>query len=407
MLSQVTLQTSRNARRLVKAVQNRSGKMRERTPSYHQREKVTLHSGDATLKTETEYKDKISALTKKLVGADSLRRSRYEQLVAEHSEVISQLQRVICSSSSRLVPVGSIANSLCINNSDVDLCFVAENHDEFLRDFNENPNFKVALMRNVADLLEKSSELKLQYECVLLMRSRIPLVVVKLANGISVDIQFPSSNFHAVRNTNLIRHYVMADKRFPQLYMWARELFTALGARNSRQGLLSSYHIVLLVVHFLQCKHIFSEPVLPVLTQTHSHLVSRELPLSEIIKLMDRPITDELEGWSSANTMSVGTLAVKMIDYYTRFNIRTSMIDIANGRVVRRRQTPYNMKLQIMDPYSRITVCHSKDIVEAFYRAVTHTHEAFKSGSMIDSYPKFDDMAQAPQIRSGSYEFFK
>uniref|UniRef100_A0A1I7ZNF3 PAP-associated domain-containing protein n=1 Tax=Steinernema glaseri TaxID=37863 RepID=A0A1I7ZNF3_9BILA len=404
MLSQTTRQFCRNARRLVKSTptHRKSNNDRQRSVNALPDGRVTLHSGDMKLKIETEYEGKISALTKKLLRADKKRREGYAKLVQERSAVVAQLQKVICASSSRLIPVGSLANSLgSVEGSDIDLCFVAEKHDEFLRAFNDHPNFKIALMRSVADLLEGSSEVKLKSECQLVMRSRIPLVIVNLANGVSVDIQFPNATFQAVRNTNLIRHYVMADKRFAQLYIWARQLFTALGAKNSKQGLLSSYHIMLLVVHFLQCKHIFSEPVLPVLTQTHPHLVSRELPPSEVIKLLDQPITDQLEGWQSQNNMQVGVLAVRMIEYYSRFNVGNTVIDIGRGRAMRRRQTPYNRKLQVLDPYSRVTVCHSRGIVDAFCHAVTSAHEAFRSGTLIDSYPVFDDVPERTSRNAG------
>ncbi|TKR87678.1 hypothetical protein L596_012041 [Steinernema carpocapsae] len=248
-------------------------------------------------------------------------------------------------------------------------------------------------MRTSADLLEQSSEIELGAPCQLIVRSSIPLVIVKLKNGISVDIQFPVwQDFQAIRNTNLIRHYVMADKRFGELYLWAKQLFTVLGARNSKQGLLSSYHIILLVVHFLQCKHIFAEPVLPVLMETHHDRVAPDLPVQEVVELMQKPLEDQLEGWKSENEMSTGLLALKFIEYYSRFRPQDYSIDIGKGSVFKRRQTGFNdHHLRIYDPYSPVTVCRNRLILPALMSAVTTTSNAMQNGRMIDTYPNFED----------------
>ncbi|VDM68127.1 unnamed protein product [Strongylus vulgaris] len=44
--------------------------------------------------------------------------------------------------------------------------------------------------------------------CVVLHQLRVPLLIVHLKSGQSMDIQFPDEQFQAIRNTNLIRHYV-------------------------------------------------------------------------------------------------------------------------------------------------------------------------------------------------------
>lgn len=46
-------------------------------------------------------------------------------------------------------------------------------------------------------------------ECMVLYRARVPILVIKYKNGLSVDIQFPNDSYQAIRNTNLVRHYAM------------------------------------------------------------------------------------------------------------------------------------------------------------------------------------------------------
>ncbi|KAK5974698.1 hypothetical protein GCK32_018127 [Trichostrongylus colubriformis] len=125
---------------------------------------------------------------------------------------------------------------------------------------------------------------------VILHHLRVPLLIVHLQNGRSIDIQFPDEQFQAIRNTNLIRHYVQCDNRLSKLFLYLRMLFDALEIRNSKYGLLSSYHILLLAIHFLQCEQaLIPWTVLPVLCKTHSDLVSSHIPIDDVVATLDAP----------------------------------------------------------------------------------------------------------------------
>lgn len=45
-----------------------------------------------------------------------------------------------------------------------------------------------------------------------LPRMRVPLLIIRYSSGLSIDIQFPEENYHAIRNTNLIRTYKAVQK---------------------------------------------------------------------------------------------------------------------------------------------------------------------------------------------------
>ncbi|KHJ74866.1 hypothetical protein OESDEN_25518 [Oesophagostomum dentatum] len=47
--------------------------------------------------------------------------------------------------------------------------------------------------------------------CVVLHQLRVPLLIIHLKSGHSIDVQFPDEQFQAIRNTNLIRHYVQVQ----------------------------------------------------------------------------------------------------------------------------------------------------------------------------------------------------
>lgn len=64
--------------------------------------------------------------------------------------------------------------------------------------------------------IQKNSDIGLENlisdKCLILDRTRIPLLILYFKNGYKVNILVPNDiNFHAIRNTNLMRHYVMAS----------------------------------------------------------------------------------------------------------------------------------------------------------------------------------------------------
>lgn len=48
----------------------------------------------------------------------------------------------------------------------------------------------------------------------ILSNARVPILMVKLNNGTTMDIQFPATDYHSIRNTNLIRHYAAVNLTF-------------------------------------------------------------------------------------------------------------------------------------------------------------------------------------------------
>lgn len=102
-------------------------------------------------------------------------------------------------------------------------------------------------------LYKLDSKLKV-VNSVSFIHARVPILIVTFESGLMMDIQVPLFDFQAIRNTNLVKHYVMADNRFPKVYLYIKKLFETLGLRNSKGGLLSSYHLMMLTIHFLQCR---------------------------------------------------------------------------------------------------------------------------------------------------------
>ncbi|CAO4376199.1 unnamed protein product [Caenorhabditis nigoni] len=126
-----------------------------------------------------------------------------------------------------LLPVGSMVTNFVNKQSDFDFVFFPKREIprlRFLRDFHQNPSFKQNFMSVFAKLIARESE-KLGEpveKVVELPRMRIPLLIIRYASGLSIDIQFPEERYHTLRNTPLMRMYEACDNRFTLLFLWLR-----------------------------------------------------------------------------------------------------------------------------------------------------------------------------------------
>lgn len=299
-----------------------------------------------------------------------------------------------------LLPVGSMVTKFVNKQSDFDFVFFPKRDDHrhrFLKDFHQNPSFKQNFMSVFAKLIAReSAKLGEPVEKVVeLPRMRVPLLIVRYASGLSIDIQFPEENYHALRNTHLMRMYKLCDNRFTLLFLWLRAVCDKLEVRNSKYGLLSSYHLLLLVVHFLQSEQALSPwPVLPVLAKTHPALVTPEIPIAKVAELVkaEDPCLDVFS-WHSHNKMAISELIIRFVDYYCHFNAAKEAIYIQKGLAQRRKQVFGDVRLQIIDPYSPISVCRSPHASAAFFSAVQFMRKQFKNGHMLASLPDVPEAA--------------
>lgn len=300
-----------------------------------------------------------------------------------------------------LLPVGSMVTKFVNKHSDFDFVFFPTRDDQrhrFLKDFHQNPSFKQNFMSVLAKLIAReSAKLGEPVEKVVeLPRMRVPLLIVRYSSGLSIDIQFPEGNYHALRNTHLMKMYKLCDNRFTLLYLWLRAVCDKLEVRNSKYGLLSSYHLLLLVVHFLQSEQALSPwPVLPVLAKSHPSLVTSEIPIAKVAELVksEDPRLDAFS-WNSHNKMAISELIVRFVDYYHHFNAAKEAIYIEKGLAQKRKQVFGDVRLQLIDPYSPVSVCRSPHASAAFFASIQFMRKQFKNGQMLTSLPDVPEAAQ-------------
>jgi hypothetical protein len=63
------------------------------------------------------------------------------------------------------------------------------------------------VIEQIRHLRDIDRDLELKNDVIPLIFTRVPLLIVEFNNGVMMDIQFPNIDYHALRNTNLVRHY--------------------------------------------------------------------------------------------------------------------------------------------------------------------------------------------------------
>ncbi|ETN86405.1 hypothetical protein NECAME_16354, partial [Necator americanus] len=130
-------------------------------------------------------------------------------------------------------------------------------------------------------------------------------------------------------------------------------------------------------------------PVLPVLCKTHNNLVGAHIPIDNVVSLLDSPQVPA--EWRSHNQMSTAELAVRFVDYYSNFDISQRIIYIEKGIAPRRRQVSGEVHLQLVDPYSKVTVCRSSAAARAFADAMSFLRRKMINGHFLNSFPSFPE----------------
>uniref|UniRef100_A0A7E4VD61 PAP-associated domain-containing protein n=1 Tax=Panagrellus redivivus TaxID=6233 RepID=A0A7E4VD61_PANRE len=348
-----------------------------------------------SIQVKSNFKDKLNFLDNILVDFDTKRVKNFEKLKEQRRELVKAIENHICAAgNARLIPVGSLVTGLVFDvASDLDLCLFAENKN-FYNDLVRNESFRIFVFKQMQSLTYELGSLNPELivsENVFFPFANVPLQITRFKSGFSMDIQIPIHNFQAIRNTNLVKHYVLADGRFPLVYHYFRRLFDALGLRNSKDGLFSSYHLLMLTIHFLQCRSL-TNPVLPVLCSTHPHRVGADVPIEKVFAFLDGSIgLPEDFGWKSENKQSAAELVVDMVDYYRRFNVRTDVIYINRGFASKKKRAESMNFLQIYDPYGPQTITKSMHLPDALETAFSFIYRKMNTGMFLNTFPNFPE----------------
>lgn len=175
----------------------------------------------------------------------------------------AQLQREIqlLFPQSRLFLVGSSLNGFGARSSDGDLCLVVK----------EEPVNQKTEARHILTLVHKHfcTRLSGYIERPQLIRAKVP--IVKFRDKVScVEFDLNVNNTVGIRNTFLLRTYAYLENRVRPLVLVIKKWASHHEINDASRGTLSSYSLVLMVLHYLQT---LPEPILPSLQKFTQNLL--------------------------------------------------------------------------------------------------------------------------------------
>uniref|UniRef100_A0AC35UCU1 NTP_transf_2 domain-containing protein n=1 Tax=Rhabditophanes sp. KR3021 TaxID=114890 RepID=A0AC35UCU1_9BILA len=339
------------------------------------------------------HEPKLKILDELLKEADVRRGERHKEMLETIVPIVKKIEKCICTEESRLVTIGSLATGLTLRgSSDVDLCFVttSKHSNQFMADLTANYDFRRTFMSTIVGLIKKDQSIwdYRNNHALYLPGIKVPLLTLNFGKKIKFDMQF--SHYHSLRNTDLLRHFAGLDSRFRMLYIWVKELAIQMRIKDGAFGLLSSYHISLLVAHFLQTKRSNDSSVLPLVTKVFEDRISGKVLIEKVIESLDTPVNIK-KIITSKNTDSISDLVVQFVDYFAGFDYYNNAIYIDKAHPVPKKQPLINAKLQIFDPYSDESISNGIHTVEAFSLAMKFVQDRMKKGFFLNTFPQFPE----------------
>lgn len=151
-----------------------------------------------------------------------------------------------------------------------------------------------------------------------------------LDNVGKIDVTLNINKLVSVRNTQLLHCYGQMDWRVRPLVLAIKAWAGYHSINDAYNKSISSYSLVLMVIHYLQyCK----PSVLPCL---HDLLPKQFDSCSNVRSLR---LTQKLPKFSSENTSTLGELLVGFLYYYSyRFNFKKCAISVRVGKAITKRE---------------------------------------------------------------------
>ncbi|NWZ05142.1 GLD2 polymerase, partial [Agelaius phoeniceus] len=225
---------------------------------------------------------------------------------------------------SRLFLVGSSLNGFGTRTSDGDLCLVIK----------EEPVNQKTEARRILSLVQKLFCTKLcnYIERPQLIRAKVPIVKFRdkklntmmlhffcLPNS-NVDFDLNVNNVIGIRNTFLLRSYAFIENRVRPLVLVIKKWASFHDINDASRGTLSSYSLVLMVLHYLQSKYFLHECFDPTMQLHFVHQAPRTIP-----------------PYVSKNGSSLGDLLIGFFKYYaTEFDWSHQMISVREAKAIAR-----------------------------------------------------------------------
>ncbi|KFP34783.1 Poly(A) RNA polymerase GLD2 [Chlamydotis macqueenii] len=254
-------------------------------------------SPDPIETTRPVAKDKLSQQVLELFQACQQQTCDLNRKELCRTELQREIQRIF--PKSRLFLVGSSLNGFGTRSSDGDLCLVVK----------EEPVNQKTEARHILSLVQKlfSTKLSNYIERPQLIRAKVP--IVKFRDKVScVEFDLNVNNIVGIRNTFLLRTYAYIESRVRPLVLVVKKWASFHDINDASRGTLSSYSLVLMVLHYLQT---LAEPILPSLQKNYPESFDPTMQLHLVHQV---PCT--IPPYISKNGSSLGDLLIGFFKYY-------------------------------------------------------------------------------------------
>ncbi|KAM7076208.1 poly(A) RNA polymerase GLD2 isoform 1-T4 [Ciconia maguari] len=263
-------------------------------------------------------KDKLSQQVLELFQACQQQTCDLNRKELCRTELQREIQRIF--PQSRLFLVGSSLNGFGTRSSDGDLCLVVK----------EEPVNQKTEARHILSLVQKlfSTKLSSYIERPQLIRAKVP--IVKFRDKVScVEFDLNVNNVVGIRNTFLLRTYAYIENRVRPLVLVVKKWASFHDINDASRGTLSSYSLVLMVLHYLQT---LPEPILPSLQKNYPESFD---PAMQLHLVHQAPCT--IPPYLSKNGSSLGDLLIGFFKYYaTEFDWSHQMISVREAKAIPR-----------------------------------------------------------------------
>lgn len=282
-----------------------------------------------------------------------------------------------------LYVVGSSMNGFGTNKSDMDLCLMLT-------------HLPIDQRQEAFDILRivQRSLRKLDFiSNILLIPAKVP--ILKFTDNLKhIECDLNINNHVGIRNTHLLNAYSKIDWRIKPLVIFVKSWAKFQNINDASQGTISSYSIVLMVLHYLQCG--CNPPVIPNLQRLYPNKFSNQTDIRSLT------LNERMDYPPSNNSQSVGKIFIGFLKYFSEeFDFDKYVISIRTGTKLLKstviRENPENHSqwkcLCIEEPFDRTNTARSCFDTQVFQRV----HTVFKK-----SYQKVLSTASVSHLLSQS-----
>uniref|UniRef100_A0A915AW09 RNA uridylyltransferase n=1 Tax=Parascaris univalens TaxID=6257 RepID=A0A915AW09_PARUN len=264
----------------------------------------------------------------------------YMRMIRGYCDKLERNLRDAYGSDCRLTMFGSIVNGFGVIGSDVDISF-RFGSDKSPKDLDDYD-----VIMKLAEVLRQIAGVEDVYA---IPNAKVPIVKFKYVDALChFESDLSLYNALALENTCLLREYSEIDRRIKPLGAILKLWSSYCGIRGASYGKLSSYALIVMLIHFLQRT---TPPVLPFLQQAERYGRPKE---RKTVDGWDVYFCSAAEiGWKVENAESTSQLWLEFLGYYAEhFDFESVVVQIRMSEPVSKLQKRWVWRpVAIEDPF--------------------------------------------------------